>query len=71
MSKKVSLSKVATNVMVANVKPKVTVIQNPDGSQKVTFEYLVPPSLIKEFDDWRIRMEHLVDPQTKEPILED
>ena len=71
MSKKVSLSKVATNVMVANVKPNVTVIQNPDGSQKVIFEYDVPLDKIKEFDDWKIKMEHLVDKDTKEHFLED
>lgn len=67
---KVSLSKIATNVMLVNVKPKVSVFQNCDGSQKVIFEYDVPANLIKEFDDWRMRMEHLVDEDTREHILE-
>lgn len=67
---KVSLSKIATNVMLVNIKPKVSVFQNCDGSQKVIFEYDVPAELIKEFDDWRMRMEHLVDEETKKHILE-
>ena len=69
--KKVSLSKIASNVILCNVKPNVSVIINPDGSQKVIFEYDVPLELIKEFDDWRIRMEHLIDKETGESILED
>lgn len=68
---KVSLSQVTINMIVANVKPKVTVLPNVDGSQKVIFEYDVPLDKIKEFDDWKIKMEHLIDKDTKEHILED
>ena len=68
---KVSLSQIAINVIVANVKPKVTVLSNADGSQKVIFEYDVPLDKIKEFDDWKTRMERLIDKDTGEHILED
>ena len=68
--KKVSLSKIANNMILANIKPTISVIQNIDGSQKVIFEYDVPLDKIKEFDDWKIKMEHLID-EDKKHILED
>lgn len=68
---KASLSQIAINMIVANIKPKVTVLSNVDGSQKVIFEYDVPLDKIKEFDDWKTRMEHLIDKDTGEHILED
>ena len=69
--KTVSLNKIATNMIVERIKPNVRVYFNEDGSQKVVLEYNVPESLIKDFDDWVQRMEHLVDPETGKKILVD
>ena len=71
MSRKISLSAVASNFIVANIKPNITSVQNVDGSQTITLSYNIPAHLIKEFDDWKIKMEHLIDKNTKEHILED
>ena len=58
---KIDLNKIATNVMICNIRPEVKVFYNVDGTVKVRLDYDVPKKLIHEFQEYVLRMEHLVD----------